>query len=152
MSKKMKIKNMTIENRKAYYDYFVEDKFEAGISLAGMEVKSIRCGMCNLRDAYIEIKNGEVFARNIHITQYEHTSILPLDEKRPRKLLLHKSEIKDLENAIKDAGYTIIPLKIYFSNNNKVKMEIGLCKGKKSYDKRETLKKKTIERELKRFK
>ena len=149
--KKIKMNNVTIENRKAFHDYFVEEKYEAGIVLAGMEVKSIRYGMCNLKDSYIQIENGEVIVRNMHITQYSHTTMLPVEEKRPRKLLLHKTEIRKLENRVKESGYTIIPLKIYFSDKNKAKMEIGLCRGKKAYDKREVLAKKSTERDIQRY-
>ena len=149
--KKIKMNNVTIENKKAFHDYFVEEKYEAGIALAGMEVKSIRCGMCNLKDSYIQIENGEVIVRNMHITQYSHTTLLPVEEKRPRKLLLHKAEIRKLESKLKESGYTMIPLKIYFSDGNKAKMEIGLCRGKKSYDKRETMAKKSTERDIQRY-
>jgi len=141
------------QNRKARHEYHIEDTFEAGMVLLGPEVKSIREGRINLKDGYVEIKAGEAWLQNVHISPYTFaTNTSRLDPLRPRKLLLHKRQIKKLAGKIKERGYTLIPLKVYFSDG-KAKVEIALAKGKKIYDKRESLKRKTMDREFeKRFK
>ena len=139
-------------NKKAYFDYFIEDKLEAGMVLHGTEVKSIRQGKCSIKESYIEIKNGEVFVINMNITPYEKGNIFNKDPLRPKKLLLHQSEINKLSAQLKTKGYTIVPLQVYLKYG-KVKMEIGLGRGKKNYDKRDTIAKKDQQREaLKEFK
>ena len=138
---------MEILNRKARYDYFIEDEFEAGVVLTGTEIKSIREGKVNLGDSYAIIRNEEIYLLNTHISSYEAGNIFNHDEDRTRKLLMHKSEIKKLNNKVTLEGYTLIPLKIYF-NKGRAKVLIGLCKGKKNYDKREVIKKRDTEREM----
>ena len=123
-------------NRKAYHDYFVDDKYEAGISLVGTEVKSLRAGQVNLKDSYCTIKNGEIFANGIHISPYEQGNIFNRDPRRTRKLLMHKREILKLFSLVSQKGYTLVPLSLYFKDS-KVKVEVGLCRGKKLYDKRD---------------
>ena len=138
-----------IKNRKATYDYFIEDTYEAGIVLKGTEIKSIRLGKANLKDSYATIKNRECFIINMHISLYEKGNIFNHDETRTRKLLLHKKEILKICDKISIQGYTLIPLKLYFKGN-KAKILLGIGKGKKNYDKRESIKKKDIEREMKK--
>ena len=138
---------MEILNRRAKFDYFIEDEYEAGIVLTGTEIKSIRSGKVNLRDSYAIIRNEEIFLLNTHINAYEQGNIFNHEEDRTRKLLLHKKEIKKLNNKITLEGYTLIPLKIYFVRG-KAKVLIGLCKGKKNYDKRDTIKQRDIDREI----
>ena len=142
--------NISIENRKAYYDYFIEDKLECGISLRGNEVKSIMEGKCNIKEAWIQIQNGNLVIRGMHISKWKTANIYDVDENRERQLLAHKKEINKLEEKIKQNGYTIIPLKVYFNDNHKCKVLIGLCKGKHNYDKRHTLKEKQIKRDIDR--
>ncbi len=135
-------------NRKAYHDYFIEEPVEAGIVLTGTEVKSLRAGKANLKDSYARIKNGEVYLVNTHISQYTQAdSFKDIDPERTRKLLLRKKEILRLIGKTKEKGYTIIPTRIYFKGG-KAKVEIALAKGKTSYDKRDTLKKKEVQREI----
>ena len=140
------------QNKKAFFDYFIEETFEAGIALVGSEVKSVKMGKINLKDSYCSLDKGEVFLKNCFITSYEKGSYFNKDEKRPRKLLLHRYEINKLTGKIKEKGYTLIPTKIYFSDSL-VKIEIALAKGKHTYDKRATIKekelKRTIERQIK---
>lgn len=138
------------QNRKAFHDYFVEEKFEAGISLAGTEVKSVRMGNVNLKDAYCSAKNGELWVLNMHISPYEKGNLFNRDPLRERKLLLHKREILKLSLAAARDGYSIIPLSVYLKRS-RVKVEIGLCRGKKLYDKRESITKRDLERENLRF-
>ncbi len=138
-------------NRKAFFDYFVSDLVEAGIVLEGCEVKSVRAGGVSLTDSFVVIKDGEMFLKNAYIKPYEKTSSFKPDERRTRKLLLNKSEIQKFERLVKEKGFTIVPTKIYFNNLGKVKVEIGLAKGKKLYDKRATLKEKAIKRDIERF-
>lgn len=138
---------MEILNRKARFDYFIEDEIEAGIVLTGTEIKSIRLGKVNLGDSYAIIRNEEIYLLNTHISSYDKGNIFNHDENRTRKLLMHKSQIKKLNNKIILEGYTLIPLKIYFVKG-RAKVLIGLCKGKKNYDKRETIKKRDIDREI----
>ena len=136
-------------NRKAYHDYFVEDRYEAGIELAGTEVKSIRQGRVNLKDSYCVAKDGEIYAHSMHISPYEHGNIFNRDPDRDRRLLMHKREIRKLHALIKQDGYTLVPLSVYF-RNAKVKVEVGLCKGKKNYDKRDAIAKRDAGREMDR--
>ncbi|MCR5224121.1 MAG: SsrA-binding protein SmpB [Bacilli bacterium] len=134
-----------IKNRKAYFDYFILKEIECGIVLTGTEIKSIRKGSCNLRDTYARIKNNEVFVINMFISKYEDGNKFNHDERRQRKLLLHKKEIIKLNQEMKEQGLTLVPLKLYIKDNH-AKLLIGLCKGKKLYDKRETIKKRDLER------
>ena len=143
--------NICIENRKARYDYFVEDTIEAGISLVGNEVKSIFKGQASIKEAWVQIIDKEVFVKQMFINPYKTTNSFDLPgEKRDRKLLLHKSEINKLATKINQDGYTLVPLKVYFNEHGKCKMLIGVCKGKHNYDKRETIKKRDAEREMRR--
>ena len=137
------------QNKKAYHDYFVDEKFEVGIALAGTEVKSIRQGNVNLKDSYCKINNGEIFVVGMHISPYEKGNIFNKDPLRERKLLMHKREILKLFNNIKKDGVSIIPLSIYLKGPV-VKMEIGLCRGKKLYDKRDTIAARDVKREIDR--
>lgn len=134
-----------IKNKKAYFDYFVIRELEAGIVLTGTEIKSIRKGSVALKDTFARIKNGEVFVTNMYIAKYEEGNRFNHDERRSRKLLLHKNEINRLAEEIKLNGYTLIPLKLYFKGD-KAKILLGLCKGKKLYDKRETIKERDLSR------
>ena len=138
---------MEILNREAKFNYFIEEEIECGIVLVGTEIKSIRNGKCNIKDSYAIIKNYEVFLLNAHIDLYEQGNIFNHEEKRTRKLLLHKKEILKLNNKVTLDGYTLIPLRIYFKNGL-AKVEIGICKGKKNYDKKEALKERDIQREM----
>lgn len=140
---------MEILNRKARFNYFIIEEIECGIELFGSEVKSIRNGNCNIKDSYGVIRNNEVYIINMFIKNYKEASIFNKEETRKRKLLLHKKEIIKLKEKIEKEGYTLIPLKVYF-NRNKVKVLLGLCKGKKTYDKREVLKEKEIKRKIER--
>ena len=124
------------QNRKAYHDYFVEDKYEAGIELCGTEVKSIRAGTLNLKDSYCIAKNGEIYIHGMHISPYEHGNIFNKDPVRPRRLLMHKREIRKLQALVQQDGMALVPLSVYFKNS-RVKIEVGVCKGKKNYDKRD---------------
>ena len=137
------------QNKKAYFDYFVEEKYEAGIELFGTEVKSVRLGQINLKDSYCSIDNGQIFALGVHISPYEKGNIFNKDPLRPKRLLLHKKEILKLFGKVKQAGYSVIPLSVYLKGPL-MKMEIGLCKGKKLYDNRESIAKKDAEREINR--
>ena len=136
---------MEIVNRKARFNYFIDKEIEAGIALSGTEIKSIRNGSANFNDSYVIIRNGEAFIINMYIAPYKDGTYFNKEERRNRKLLLHKEEIKKLENKMKEKGYTLVPLKLYFKNN-KVKILIGLARGKKLYDKRETIKQRDLER------
>ena len=138
---------MEIVNRKAKFDYQIISEIEAGIVLTGTEIKSIRNGKANIKDCYGIIKDNEVFLLNMHISQYEQGNIFNHDETRTRKLLLHKKEILKLNDAIRLQGYTLVPLKLYFKKN-KAKILLGLCKGKKTYDKRETIKERDTKRNI----
>ena len=136
-------------NRKAYHDYFIEERFEAGIELFGTEVKSLRAGTVNLKDSYCDIKNGEIFATGVHISPYEQGNIFNRDPMRDKRLLMHKREIMKLSGLTSREGYTLVPLSLYFKGS-RVKMAVGLCKGKKLYDKRESNQKRMLEREADR--
>ena len=136
-------------NRKALHDYFVLERFEAGVELFGTEVKSIRAGTVNLKDSFCTVKNGELFAYGIHISPYEQGNIFNKDPRRPRRLLAHKAEIRRLGQQIKLQGYTLVPLSLYFKKG-RVKLELGLCKGKKLYDKRADAAKRDAKRSIDR--
>ena len=137
------------QNKKAYHDYFVEETYEAGLELYGTEVKSIREGRVNLKDSWCHIDGGEIFAYGMHISPYEKGNIFNRDPLRPKKLLMHKKEINKLFGLMKQQGYAIIPLSVYFKNG-RAKLKIGLCKGKKLYDKREDAAKKAANRDIER--
>lgn len=137
------------QNKKAYHDYFILETLEAGIELFGTEVKSIRAGKVNLKDSWCNVVHGEMFVNGMHISAYEQGNIFNKDPLRVRKLLLHKREILKYYGKVKQEGCTLIPLKLYFSGS-KVKLEIGLCKGKKNYDKREDMARKSANREIER--
>ena len=136
-------------NKKAYHDYFIEDKYEAGISLAGTEVKSLRQGKCSIKESFIRIEKGEVFIYGMHVTPYEKGNIFNKDPLRVKKLLLHKYEINKMAGKIAEKGYTLVPLQVYF-RGSLVKIELGLAKGKKLYDKRQDIAKKDQKREAER--
>ena len=137
------------QNRKAWHEYFVDEKYEAGLALFGTEVKSIRSGAVNLKDAYCSIKNGELFVLGMHISPYEKGNIFNREPRRERKLLMHKREIMKLTGLVAQKGYTLVPLSLYFSGKN-VKVELGLCRGKKLYDKRDAAAEKDASREMDR--
>ena len=137
-------------NRKAYHNYSIDDTLEAGMVLKGSEVKSLRAGKANLKDGYARVKNGEVFLYKVHISPYSHASYDTPEAERVRKLLLSKREIKKLTGKILEKGFALLPLKIYFKSNGKAKIELGLGRGKKLYDKRATIKKKDSDRDLER--
>ena len=137
------------ENRKARHDYFVEETYEAGIELFGTEVKSLRAGGVNLKDSYCEIDGGEMFALGVHISPYEQGNIFNREPLRPKKLLLHKAEIMKLTGLVSREGYTLVPLSLYFKGS-RVKMALGLCKGKKNYDKREDIARRDADRDIER--
>lgn len=136
-------------NKKAYHDYFIEEKYEAGVCLHGTEVKSLRMGKCSIKEAYVRIEKGEMFVYGMHIAPYEKGNIFNRDPLRPKKLLLHKREILKLEQGIQSKGYTLVPLQVYFKDS-RAKVEIGLAKGKKLYDKRQDIAKKDARREMAR--
>lgn len=136
-------------NKKAYHDYFIEDKIEAGIELVGTEVKSLRLGKCSIKESYIQIKDGQATIIGMHISPYEQGNIFNKSETRTRKLLLHKQEIRKLDSLIQRVGYTLVPLQVYFDRKY-VKVEIGLARGKKLYDKRASIKEKDIKRDMER--
>ena len=136
-------------NRKAYHDYFVEDKFEAGIELCGTEVKSIRMGQVNLKDAFCIVKDGEMTVHGMHVSPYEKGNIFNRDPLRPRRLLMHKREILRLFGKVKQDGYALVPLSVYFKGP-RIKLEVGLCKGKKLYDKRDAAAARDAKREMDR--
>lgn len=136
-------------NKKAFHEYFIEEKYEAGISLAGTEVKSMRMGKCSIKEAFIRLRNGEVYVYNMHISPYEKGNIFNKDPIRERKLLLHRHEIRKIEGQIAQKGYTMVPLNVYFKGSL-VKVEVGLAKGKKLYDKRQDIAKKDQRREAER--
>lgn len=137
------------DNKKAYHDYFIEDTYEAGIELAGTEVKSMRMGKCSIKESFIQIDRGEVFVYGMHISPYEKGNIFNKDPLRTRKLLLHQYEIRKIAGKIAEKGYTLVPLKVYFKGSL-VKVEVGIAKGKKLYDKRQDIAKKDQKREAER--
>lgn len=137
-------------NKKAFHDYFILDKYEAGLELKGTEIKSIRLGNINLKDSFIRLKNNEAFIEGMHISPYKEGNRFNHEPLRTRKLLLHKKELLKLANKLKEGGLTVVPTKLYFNSSNKAKLEIALAKGKKLYDKRQDLKEKTAKREIER--
>ena len=137
------------QNKKAYHDYFVEEKYEAGVELFGTEVKSIRAGKVNVKESYCDIKDGEVFVLGMHISPYEQGNVFNKDPLRPKKLLLHKKEILKLFGLVAQKGYTLVPLQVYLKNS-RVKIEIGLCRGKKLYDKRDDMARNDAKRDMER--
>ena len=142
-------KKIVAQNKKAFHDYFVLDRFEAGIELCGTEVKSIRQGKLNLKDSWCAIVDGELFVNGMHISPYEHGNIFNRDPDRPKRLLLHKREIRKLHALVKQDGYALVPLSVYFKDA-RVKVEVGVCKGKKNYDKREDAAERDAKREIDR--
>lgn len=140
-----------IRNRSAYHDYYIEDKYDAGLVLAGTEVKSLREGRASFNDSYCFFHKGELWIKSLHITPYSHGTVNNHDPVQERKLLLHKKELRKLEAKIKEKGYSIVPLRIFFNEKGLAKLEIGLGKGKKLYDKRETIKQRDTERDIKRY-
>jgi SsrA-binding protein len=142
---------MEIKNRQAYFEYYIDDKYVAGIMLTGTEVKSLREGKASFNDSYCIFNKGELWIKSFHISEYSHGTVNNHDPVRERKLLLNKRELKKLEAKIKEKGYTIIPLRLFFNEKNLAKLEIGLGKGKKLHDKRETIRQRDTERELKRY-
>ena len=146
---RVKNSNSLAENRKARHDYFVEETIEAGIELVGTEVKSIRGGKCNLKDCYADVRNGEVFILNMHISPYEQGNIFNVDPLRARKLLLHKEQIGRLAGLVSRDGYTLVPLSLYLKNG-RVKVALGICKVKKNYDKRDSMLEKAAKRDIER--
>ena len=136
-------------NKKAYHDYFIEDTYEAGISLVGTEVKALRTGKCSIKESYIRIENGEMMILQMHISPYEKGNIFNRDPLRPRKLLMHRSEIRKISQKLKEQGYTLVPVEVYFKGSL-VKVKVGLAKGKKLYDKRADIAKKDMNREAQR--
>mgnify|MGYP002857614592 FL=1 len=149
MKTESKGQKLIANNKKAYHDYFIEDKTEAGIALYGTEIKSIRMGKCSIKEAYVGIENGEAFIYGMNISPYEKGNIFNKDPLRVRKLLLHRSEINKLYGKLSEKGYTVVPLMVYLKDG-KCKLEIGLAKGKKLYDKREAIAKKDARRETER--
>jgi len=146
MGTQKEAKKLIANNKKAYHDYFIEEKYEAGIELFGTEVKSMRMGKCSIKESFIRIEKGEIFVYGMHVTPYEKGNIFNRDPLRPKKLLLHKYEIAKLASKISEKGLTIVPLEVYL-NNGRVKVEIGLARGKKLYDKRADIAKKDQRRE-----
>jgi SsrA-binding protein len=142
---------MEIKNRSAYHEFFIEAKYEAGLVLLGTEVKSIRNGKVSFNDSYCVLHEEEVWIKSLHIAEYSHGNINNHEATRDRKLLLRKREIKKIAAGLKEKGYTLIPLRMYFNEKSLVKIEIGLAKGKKLHDKRETIRQKDEEREMKRY-
>ena len=140
---------LVANNKKAYHDFFIDDKYEAGIELHGTEVKSLRMGKCSIKEGFVRIENGEAFVYGMHVSPYEKGNIFNKDPLRIKKLLLHKEEIRKLDGKMSEKGYTIVPLQVYFKDG-KAKVEIGLARGKKLYDKREDIAKKDLRRETER--
>ena len=149
MAEKKQTSRVIAQNKKAYHEYFVEEKYEAGISLFGTEVKSIRAGAVNLKDSYCSFKNGELFVLGMHISPYEKGNIFNREPLRERKLLMHRRELNKLFGVVSQKGLTLVPLSLYFSGKN-VKVEVGLCRGKKLYDKRDVAAEKQASREMDR--
>lgn len=149
MTGKKEAQKLIANNKKAFHDYFIEETYEAGVALHGTEVKSMRLGKCSIKESFIRIENGEVFVYGMHVSPYEKGNIFNKDPMRVKKLLLHRYEINKLAGKIAEKGYTLVPLQVYF-REGKVKVEIGLAKGKKLYDKRESIAKKDQRREMER--
>ncbi|HEX4875302.1 MAG TPA: SsrA-binding protein SmpB [Chitinophagaceae bacterium] len=140
-----------LKNRQAFYDYFIDVKYDAGIVLLGTEVKSLRQGKASFNDSYCIVHKGEIWVKSLHIAEYSHGTVNNHEPLRDRKLLLEKREIRKIEAKLKEKGYTLVPLRIYFNEKGLAKIEIGLARGKKQHDKRETIRQKDAEREIKRF-
>ena len=140
---------MITQNRKAFHDYFVEEKLECGIALYGTEVKSIRQGRVNLKESWAQVRKGEIWVEGMHISPYEQGNIFNRDPLRPRKLLLHRGEIRKLDGLVMKQGFTLVPLEMYFKDG-RVKVQLGLCKGKKLHDKRDAIAQKDSDREIQR--
>ena len=140
---------LAANNKKAYHDYFIDEKYETGIELYGTEVKSIRMGKCSIKEAFVRIENGQIYVYGMHISPYEKGNIFNKDPLRQRKLLMHRQEIDKLQSKIKEKGFTLVPLQVYFKGGL-VKVEIGLARGKKLYDKRDDIAKKDAKREIER--
>ncbi len=140
-----------LRNRQAYHEYFIDAKYEAGMVLLGTEVKSLRGGRASFNDSYCLIQKGEIWIKSLHIAEFSHGTVNNHDPLRDRKLLLEKREIKKIEAKLKEKGYTLVPLRIFFNEKNLAKIEIGLARGKKLFDKRESIKQKDVEREIKRY-
>ena len=149
MAEKKQSGKIIAQNKKAWHDYFVDEKYEAGIALFGTEVKSVRMGQVNLKDSYCSVKDGELFVLGMHISPYEKGNIFNREPRRERKLLMHKKEIMKINGMLTQKGYTLVPLSLYFSGKN-VKVELGLCRGKKLYDKRDSIAAKEVNREIDR--
>lgn len=149
MAQKKESQKLIANNKKAYHDYFIDETYEAGVALHGTEVKSMRMGKCSIKESFIRIENGEVFVYGMHVSPYEKGNIFNKDPLRVKKLLLHKYEINKLAGKVAEKGYTLVPLQVYFKEG-KVKVEIGLARGKKLYDKRESIAKKDVRRETER--
>lgn len=147
IKKKSEFKNIIIENRQARHEYFVDDTIECGISLVGNEVKSIRAGMANLKTSWVDIQEEELYLKGMHVSAWETTNKFDIDENRDRKLLVHKKEIRQLSEKIKQAGKTLVPLRVYFNDRGKCKVLVGVCTGKKLYDKRQTAKEASMKRD-----
>ena len=146
---KEKGSRLIANNKKAYHDYFIEEKYEAGVSLHGTEVKSIRMGKCSIKEAFVRIERGEVFVYGMHVSPYEKGNIFNKDPLRPKKLLLHRDQIRNIEGKISEKGFTLVPLQVYLKGSL-VKVQIGIAKGKKLYDKRQDIAKKDMRREAER--
>ena len=144
-------KNPESKNRSVFHEFFIDTRYEAGMVLLGTEIKSLREGKVSFNDSYCLIDKGEVWLKSLHIAEYSHGTVNNHEPLRDRKLLLRKREIKKIESKLKEKGYTIVPLRIFFSDKNLAKIEIGLAKGKKLHDKRESIKQKDVEREMKRY-
>ena len=149
MAKGKESQKLIANNKKAYHDFFIDETYECGIALHGTEVKSMRMGKCSIKEAFVRIEDGEVFVYGMHVSPYEKGNIFNKDPLRVKKLLLHKYEINKLLGKIKEKGYTLVPLQVYFKDG-KVKVEIGLARGKKLYDKRQDIAKKDMRREAER--
>ena len=149
MAKQKEERKLVANNKKAYHDYFIDETYEAGVALHGTEVKSLRMGKCSIKESFIRIENGEVFVYGMHVSPYEKGNIFNKDPLRVKKLLMHKYEINKLAGRVEEKGYTLVPLQVYF-REGKVKVEIGLARGKKLYDKREDIAKKDARREIER--
>jgi SsrA-binding protein len=144
-------KSPEIKNRSVYHEYFIDAKYDAGMVLLGTEVKSLKAGKASFNDSYCLLNDGEIWVKSLHIAEYSHGTVNNHDPLRDRKLLLQKREIKKIAAKLKEKGYTLVPLRIYFNDNNLAKMEIGLAKGKKLHDKRDSIKQRDVEREMKRY-
>lgn len=149
MAKQKEAQKLVANNKKAYHDYFIDETYEAGVALHGTEVKSLRMGKCSIKESFIRIEDGEVFVYGMHVSPYEKGNIFNKDPLRVKKLLLHKYEINKLAGRVAEKGYTLVPLQVYFKEG-RVKVEIGLARGKKLYDKREDIAKKDARREIER--